>query len=132
MSATPDADRAASGADAPAPAGPEFLSLEPETLARVAETAMRQAAGSGALNFDPDRVEKDLARLVLALIEFVRQLLEAQAVRRMEAGRLTAEQEERLGDTLMRARDKLHAVAAEFGLSPGDLTLDLGPLGRVV
>ncbi len=103
-------------------------------LDAIAAAAMRQvmAKTSGAgLDLDPERVERDLTRLVLSLIEFVRQLLEAQAIRRMEAGRLTAEEEERLGDTLMRARERLLEVAATFDLAEEDLRLDLGPLGRL-
>lgn len=111
--------------------------LSEEALAALAQRAFTSASRGmldedGRLGLDPDRVEKDLARLVLALIEFVRQLLETQAVRRMERGALTPDEEERVGLTLMRAREKLVAVAAEFGLGEEDLTLDLGPLGRVV
>lgn len=86
----------------------------------------------GSLSLDPDRVERDLTRLVLCLIEFLRQLMEAQAVRRMEAGRLTPEQEEEVGLTLMRARERLLEVAEKFGLGEDDLHLDLGPLGKLV
>ena len=81
---------------------------------------------------DPDRVEQDLARLVLGLMEFLRKVMELQALRRMEAGRLTEEEEERLGLTLMRAEAAIREMAAKFGLDPGDLSLDLGPLGRTV
>ncbi|PPD15107.1 MAG: gas vesicle protein [Methylobacterium sp.] len=84
------------------------------------------------LAIDPKNVEQDLARLALALMEFLRQLMEMQAIRRMEAGSLSAEQEEVLGTTLMQARARIISLAAEFGLSPGDLTIDLGPLGRLV
>lgn len=84
------------------------------------------------LAIDPDRVEQDLARLVLGLMEFLRQLMELQAVRRMEAGSLTEDEEERLGLTLMRAEEALHRLADEFGLTPEELSLDLGPLGRTV
>jgi uncharacterized glyoxalase superfamily protein PhnB len=68
----------------------------------------------------------------LALVEFLRQLMEAQAVRRMEDGSLTEEQEERLGTTLMKAHQRLLEVASEFDLTEADLRLDLGPLGRLV
>jgi hypothetical protein len=84
------------------------------------------------LEIDPERVEQDMARLVLGLMEFLRKLMELQAVRRMDAGSLTPEEEERLGLTLMRAEEALHRLAAQFGLQPGDLSLDLGPLGRSV
>ena len=113
-------------------AGPnEDPDLDIEAVAAAAmRSAIEKTRGDG-LNLDPERVERDLTRLVLALIEFVRQLLEAQAIRRMEAGRLTPEQEERLGDTLMRARERLLEIAAKFDLAEEDLRLDLGPLGRL-
>lgn len=84
------------------------------------------------ISLDPERVEQDLARLVLGLMEFLRKLMELQAIRRMEAGSLSEEEEERLGLTLMRAEAALHRLAGQFGLSPSDLSLDLGPLGRTV
>lgn len=97
----------------------------------LAQAAQGLAKG-GRLTLDPDRVEQDLARLVLGIVELLRKLMELQAIRRMEAGSLTPEQEEKLGETLMRAEAALHEVAAKFGLSPADLVLDLGPLGRSV
>jgi hypothetical protein len=77
-------------------------------------------------------VEQGLAKLVLTLVEFLRQLLEHQAIRRMEGGSLTDEQVERIGLALMRLEEKVQEMAAQFGLQPHELTLDLGPLGRVV
>lgn len=90
------------------------------------------ATDAPRLSIDPKNVEQDLARLALALMEFLRQLMELQAIRRMEAGTLTAEQEDVLGTTLMQARERIVALAAQFGLSPHDLKIDLGPLGRLV
>lgn len=86
----------------------------------------------GRIALDPDTVEQDLARLVLGLIAFLRQLMELQAIRQFEANRLTPEQEERLGMTLMKAEDALFSIAAKFGLEPDDLSLDLGPLGKTI
>lgn len=88
--------------------------------------------GAGKVRIDPDTVEQDLARLVLGLMEFIRQLMELQAIRRMEAGSLSAEEEERLGTTLMRAEEAIVDMAAKFGLRAEDLSLDLGPLGKTV
>ena len=84
------------------------------------------------INVDPDNVARDVSKLVLSLAEFLRQLMEAQAVRRMEAGSLTELEEETLGTALMQAREQIRKVAAEFDLAEDDLRLDLGPLGRVV
>lgn len=128
-------------ADPTRPAADDAPAISVETLAAEVLRAFADRRAGGAkdgpggapatLDFDPERVEQDLARLVLALIEFIRQLLEAQAVRRMEKGRLTPEEEERLGLTLMRARERLVEIAAQFGVAEDELTLDLGALGRL-
>jgi hypothetical protein len=76
-------------------------------------------------------VERSVARLVLALVEFLRQLLERQAIRRMEQGTLSEEEVERLGRALMRLEETVHDMARRFGLDPEDLNLDLGPLGNL-
>jgi hypothetical protein len=81
---------------------------------------------------DPESVEQGLAKLVLTLIEFIRRLLEKQAVRRMEGGDLSPEQIEELGLALMKLEEKLHDLKAQFGLSEEDLNLDLGPIGRLI
>ena len=86
----------------------------------------------GRLRIDPETVEADLARLVLAIMAFLREIMELQAIRRMENGTLSAEEEEKVGTTLMRAESAIHDMAAKFGLSPNDLSLDLGPLGRTI
>ena len=83
-------------------------------------------------NADPKDVQKSVARLVLALIEFLRKLLEKQAIRRMEAGTLTSEETEAIGLALMRLEETVHDLARRFGLRPEDLNLDLGPLGRLI
>ena len=84
------------------------------------------------LDIDPDRVEQDLTRLVLTLVEFVRRLMEAQAVRRLEADTITAEEAERLGLTLMRSKQAVQSLCARLGVAPDSLNLDLGPLGRLM
>jgi len=84
------------------------------------------------VDVDPDNVERGLAKLVLALVEFLRQLLERQAVRRMEGGTLTDDEVERMGLALMRLEQKVHEMARAFGLDPSELNLGLGPLGRLL
>ncbi len=86
----------------------------------------------GRVSIDPDRVEQDLARLVLTLVEFLRRLMEAQAVRRMEAETITPEEAERLGLTLLRSRDAVVSLCEKLGVAPDSLNLDLGPLGRLM
>ncbi|SEG99467.1 Gas vesicle protein K [Nonomuraea solani] len=81
---------------------------------------------------DSETVERDLSRLVLTLVELVRQLVERQCVRRMDGGNLSDEQVEVLGVTLMRLEDAMTELCERFGLSPEDLNLDLGPLGTLL
>ena len=83
-------------------------------------------------NADPEDVQRSVARLVLTLVEFVRQLLERQALRRMEAGTLSQDETEAIGLALMRLEETVRDLAARFGLSPEDLNLELGPLGRLM
>ena len=82
-------------------------------------------------NANPEDVQKSVAQLVLALVEFLRRLLERQAIRRMEAESLSAEEVEQLGLALMRLEETVHDMAKQFGLRPEELNLDLGPLGRL-
>lgn len=107
----------------------EPLNIEASDIKKY--LSARSEAG-GRIEIDPDKVEQDLARLVLGLMEFLRQLMELQAIRRMEAGSLTEDQEEKLGVTLMRSEGAIVDVAAKFNLRPEDLALDLGPLGKTV
>ena len=88
--------------------------------------------GRFADRLDKGDVEQGLAQLVLSLIEVLRQLMERQAVRRVEAGGLTDEQVERLGTTLLLLKKRMDELCEQFGLSPDDLVIDLGPLGRSV
>lgn len=83
------------------------------------------------INADPEHVENGLARLVLTVIELLRNVLEHQAVRRMDGGSLSDEEVERLGLALMRLDERMQELKATFGLSNEDLTIDLGPLGRL-
>jgi hypothetical protein len=81
---------------------------------------------------NPQNVEKGLAKLVLTLIELIRQLLEKQAMKRMEAGSLSDDQIENLGVTLMKLENKMKELQAIFGLEEKDLNINLGPLGDLL
>jgi gas vesicle protein GvpK len=83
-------------------------------------------------NADPEDVRRSVGKLVLTLVEFIRQLLERQAIRRMDAGTLTPEETEAVGLALMRLEETVAFVGAQFGLEPGDLNLDLGPAGKLL
>lgn len=102
----------------------EIESLRDELEARRAELVPRW-------NANPEDVQRSVAQLVLALVEFLRKLLERQAIRRMAAESLTPEEVERIGLALMRLEETVHDMAREFGLDPSELNLDLGPLGRL-
>lgn len=79
-------------------------------------------------NPDPDDVQRSVAQLVLTLVEFLRQMMERQAIRRMEEKTLTPAELERVGTALMTLEETLRDLAARFELRPEDLNLDLGPL----
>ena len=109
------------------------------TVTEVAELEelrkeLERAAGRSALrwNADPDDVQRSVAQLVLTLVEFIRKLLERQAIRRMEAGTLTETQTEEVGRALMTLEETVRDIAAKFGVSVDDLNLDLGPAGKLM
>ncbi|MEU1402864.1 gas vesicle protein K [Streptomyces sp. NPDC005728] len=105
------------------PAAPHDLTPQPGGRAR--SPAQR-------ISSDPDTVERDLIKLVLTLVELLRQLMERQALHRVDQGDLTEEQEERLGATLMVLHDRMSDLCAQYGLTMADLNLDLGPLGTLL
>ena len=91
-----------------------------------------QEAFPRRVNADPEKVERGLAQLVLTLVELLRQLMERQALRRMETGTLSDEQLDRLGETFMKLEQRMTELKAEFGLEDRDLNLNLGPLGDLL
>ena len=102
------------------------------TVDRIfAETSALDAL-SGRVSADPERVEQGLVQLVLTLVELLRQLMERQAIRRLDAGGLTDDEIERVGTTLMLLERRMTELREHFGLEPEDLNLDLGPLGRLL
>ncbi|MFJ8022301.1 gas vesicle protein K [Streptomyces sp. NPDC096311] len=129
----------------------EGESRRPRRANEVAEAAARafrllpaaprdldSPAGKGSrsparrISSDRDTVERDLMKLVLTLVELLRQLMERQALHRVDQGDLTDEQEERLGATLMLLHDRMSDLCAQYGLTMEDLNLDLGPLGTLL
>ncbi|GAA2275564.1 MULTISPECIES: gas vesicle protein K [Kitasatospora] len=119
-----------------------------DEVARAAERAFRllpatpqnsPSTGSGAphrrprrVTTNPETVERDLMKLVLTIVELLRQLMERQALHRVETGDLSEEQEETLGATLMALHDRMADLCARYGLTMQDLNLDLGPLGTLL
>ena len=95
---------------------------------------LQRMAGQRPLrwNADPDEVQRSVVQLVLTLVEFIRKLLERQAIRRMEAGTLTDRQTEDIGRALMQLEKTVRDLAARFGIALEDLNLDLGPAGKLI
>jgi len=91
-----------------------------------------RSARPGRVALKPDDAKNGLAKLVLTLIELIRELLERQALRRIDAGSLTDADVERLGTTFMQLAEQMERLKHEFGLEDEDLNLDLGPLGRLL
>lgn len=102
---------------------------ELEALRRELE---RTAARPYRWNADPDDAQRSMARLVLTLVEFIRRLLERQAIRRLEARTLSDREAEDVGRALMQLEVTVRDMAARFGLDPDDLNLDLGPVGTLL
>jgi hypothetical protein len=104
------------------------LELDPfaSDLPRIDDALSRR------VNADPESLERGLAQLVLTIVELLRQLMERQALRRIDGGGLSEEQEERLGRTFMELDQRMAELRDEFGLNEEDLNLDLGPLGRLL
>ncbi|MBK5939888.1 gas vesicle protein K [Halochromatium roseum] len=109
----------------------------PDALDRSLQASTRfsgtgSVGGRKRLEIDGERVRDGLAQLVLTLIKLLHELLERQAIARMDSGSLNDEEIERLGLTLMRQADELARVRKAFGLRDEDLNIDLGPLGRLL
>ena len=84
------------------------------------------------IDANPENVEKGLVKLVLTLIELIRKLLEKQAMRRVEAGSLSEEEIEKVGETLMKLENKMKELKQIFGLEDEELNMNLGPLGDLM
>lgn len=109
------------------------MSEKPSSRDLAQQASLREEASAvpARVDLSPDNVEQGLAKLVLTLMDFLRQLLERQAIRRMEGGTLSDQEIEQMGEALMKLETKIQELAEQFGLSPGDLNIDLGPLGRL-
>jgi hypothetical protein len=109
------------------------MKIEGDDLERFA-AELREIAPAlpERLDASADDIDAGLAKLVLTLIEFLRQVLEHQAVRRMEGGSLSDDEIENVGLALMRLEERLAEIRGVFGIEGEDLNIDLGPLGRLI
>jgi hypothetical protein len=101
--------------------------VHPERHGRLEATGERHRVTA-----DPEALEKGLAQLVLTVVELLRELMERQALRRIDAGSLSPEEEERLGRTFQALAERMEELKEIFGLRDEDLNLDLGPLGKLI
>ena len=106
--------------------------LELMHAVEAAQAELKPPAPARRISADPDTAERGLAQLVLTVVDLLRQLMERQAIRRMEGGTLTDPQIERLGETFMKLDRRMAELKDRFGLGDEDLNLDLGPLGRLL
>jgi hypothetical protein len=114
---SPDTDRLLRGSD--------------DVLGAVGDELERLRALPRRLDADPDKLERGLAQLVMTVVDLLRQLMERQALRRVESGTLDPDEIERLGMAFKRLNDRMDELKEIFDLTDEDLNLDLGPLGRL-
>ncbi|RZT86876.1 gas vesicle protein GvpK [Pseudonocardia sediminis] len=88
--------------------------------------------GGSRFEIDRDSVERDLMKLVLTIVELLRQLMEKQVLRRVDHGDLSDDQIEDLGTALMHLESTMNELTERFGLTAGDLNIELGPLGPLL
>jgi hypothetical protein len=120
---------AASTAPAPVTAA-QLRALRKELEQRLRQR--KKPATQMRWNPEPEDVQKSVAQLVLTIVEFLRQLMERQAIRRMEQKTLTKKEVEAVGQALMTLEETVREIGKRFGLTPEDLNLDLGPLGKLM
>jgi hypothetical protein len=118
----------------PKPRPRKLIGAAPVTAAELRQLRREIERKTSTLRWNPDTddVQRSVAQLVLTIVEFLRQLMERQAIRRMEQKTLTAKEVEAVGSALMKLEETIREIGAKFGLSPEDLNLDLGPLGKLM
>jgi hypothetical protein len=110
----------------------KLLHAPPDVEFFASERPNLDDALSRRINADPESVERGLAQLVLTIVELLRQIMERQALRRIDGGSLSAQQVEDLGRTFMELDRRMEQLRLEFGLDEEDLNLSLGPLGNLL
>lgn len=99
---------------------------------RALRKEIERRAQPARWNPNPDDVQKSVVQLVLTIVEFLRRLMERQAIRRMEQKTLTRKEAEAVGTALMKLEETIADIGSKFGLTPDELNLDLGPLGKLM
>ncbi len=107
--------------------------VDPSALSEFAKVLAAPGPMAGSrIAFQPEDVKQGLGKLVLTVVELLRELLERQAIRRMDAGVLTDNEIERLGSTFLQLSEQMEVLKVAFGLEGEDLNIDLGPLGKLL
>ena len=102
-----------------------------QALADELKARVERSSVPARWNADPEDVRRSVMQLVLTLVDFIRQVMERQALRRMDEGSLAPDEIERVGQALMRLEETVNDLAKQAGLEPKDLNLDLGPIGKL-
>ena len=102
------------------------------TAGKQRTAVLRKGAAPMRWNPEPEDVQKSVVQLVLTIVELLRRLMERQAIRRMEQKTLTRKEVELVGDALMTLEETVRDIGKKFGLTPEELNLDLGPLGKLM
>src|SRR5215470_6172289 len=114
-------------------ADPEKIKIRTGEIPKSGKAGAETATGlPERIDCSPENIEQGLAKLVLSLVDLLRQLLERQAIRRMEGGSLSEAKVEEMGQALMTLEAKIRELADHFGVTPAELNLDLGPLGNLL
>ena len=107
--------------------------IDPAALSEFARVLAAPGPMAGRrISFQPEDVKQGLGKLVLTVVELLRELLERQAIRRMDAGALNDDEVERLGSTFLLLAEQVEVLKVAFGLEGEDLNIDLGPLGKLL
>lgn len=109
----------------------DFLKVMEVGVGRLTETSQATREQDNRINIDSDKMKNGVAQLVLTVVKLIHELLEKQAVRRIDAESLTDDEIEKVGLTLMRQADELDKLQQLFGFKDEDLNIDLGPLGKL-
>jgi len=102
------------------------------TVGKQRTATSRKGAAPMRWNPEPEDVQKSVVQLVLTIVELLRRLMERQAIRRMEQKTLTRKEVALVGEALMKLEETVREIGMKFGLTPEELNLDLGPLGKLM
>ena len=110
----------------------DFIKVMETGREKLVETRQSTQETGNRINIDPEKTKNGVAQLVLTVVKLIHELLEKQAIRRIDSGSLTDDEIEKLGVTLIRQTEELEKLREVFDFSDEDLNIDLGPLGKLL